>query len=134
MKDHIPYTILLVDDDAFLVGMYSHKFTQAGHTIHVAQSVKDAVTKLKDPTFSPDAIILDLVMPHMDGFSLLEHIHNNNLAPGVALIVLSNQNEQEDIERARALGAVGHIIKANAVPSEVLTSVERIIAQHTQER
>jgi len=122
------YTILLVDDDEFLVDMYALKFTQAGHTIVVASSAEEALEKLADTSFAPDAVLVDLVMPKMDGFELMEAIKQRDLQGHAKLIVLSNQGEQEDIERAKSLGAVGHIIKANAIPSEVLTMVEDLIA------
>lgn len=125
-----PYNILLVDDDEFLVDMYSMKFTQAGHAMQSARSGEEALEKLREPNYSPDAVVLDLIMPQMDGFGLLSVIKEQDLAPQAALIVLSNQSEQEDIAQAKELGAIGHIIKANAIPSEVLTLVEGMIAKH----
>ena len=127
MSDNKKYSVLLVDDDSFLVDMYSMKFSQAGHTVQAAQSVEQALTKLEEDGYSPDAVIFDLVMPRMDGFDLLQNIKDKGLVPNAVLIVLSNQGEKEDLEKAKALGAVGHIVKANAIPSEVLTMVEHII-------
>ena len=126
------YNILLVDDDEFLIDMYSLKFSQAGHTIRAAKSADEALEALKDDGYTPDAVVLDLVMPYMDGFELLAAITEKDLAPGAALIVLSNQSEKEDLEKAKSLGAAGHIVKANAIPSEVLTMIEKIIANNTQ--
>lgn len=120
------YKILFVDDDDFLIDMYSLKFSQAGHTIQTAQSTDEALEKLGEG-FVPDAVLFDLVMPKRDGFELLQEITEKNLAPNAALIVLSNQSEHENIEKAKALGATGHIIKANAIPSEVLEIVEKLI-------
>lgn len=125
-----PYTILLVDDDEFLIDMYSMKFSQAGHAVASARSGQEALDKLAEPNYTPDAVVMDLVMPQMDGFALLQNIKEKGLAQGAALIVLSNQSEQEDIDKAQELGAVGHIIKANAIPSEVLTLVEGMIEKH----
>lgn len=120
------YSVLLVDDDSFLVDMYSMKFSQAGHEVQSAQSVEEALTKLEEG-YTPDAVVFDLVMPRMDGFDLLSNIKEKKLVPKSVLIVLSNQGEKEDLERAKELGAAGHIVKANAIPSEVLTMVEHII-------
>ena len=121
------YSILLVDDDTFLIDMYSLKFSQAGHTVRSAQGTQEALTILKEGDYAPDAVVFDLVMPKMDGFELLKHIREEGLAKGAALIVLSNQGEKEDLDRARDLGAIGHIVKANAIPTEVLATVERLI-------
>lgn len=129
MNDTEKYTILFVDDDELLVDMYCLKFSQTGHVVDSAKSAHEAIEKLKDPEFNPDAVVFDLVMPEMDGFELLEKIKKENLAPDAALIVLSNQGEQHDLEKAKKLGAVGHIVKANAIPSEVLMMVDKIIAE-----
>lgn len=125
------YKILFVDDDQFLVDMYSLKFSQAGHEVAAAQSGEAAVERLQEEGYSPDAVVFDLVMPKMDGFELLQAIKEHDLAPNAALIVLSNQGEKEDLEKAKSLGAVGHIVKANAIPSEVLTMVEHIIENNS---
>ena len=131
MSEDKKYSILIVDDDSFLVDMYSLKFSQAGHAVQSASSVEEAIAKLKEEGYAPDAVVFDLVMPKQDGFALLTQIKEQHLAPQAALIVLSNQGEKEDLERAKKLGAAGHIIKANAIPSEVLAMVERMIATHT---
>ena len=126
---HSRYTFLLVEDDAFLADMYSLKFTNEGHTLKVASEGSQALDFLRNG-FTPDAIIFDLVMPGIDGFELMEMINREQLKKKSIFIVLSNQGEKEDIARARALGAVGHIVKANAIPSEVLDAVERLVRKH----
>ena len=129
MTDAKKYTLLLVDDDSFLVDMYSLKFSQAGHTVHAAFSVADAIDTL-ERGLKPDAVVFDIVMPHMDGLVFLEVIKKKNLAQDSALIILSNQGEKKDLERAKELGVIGHIVKANAIPSEVVTMVEGYIEKH----
>ena len=130
MNEKKKYDILIVDDDEFLIDMYCLKFSQAGHNIQSASGTETALAKLESG-YTPDAVVFDLVMPKMDGFELLEQIREKKLAPGAALIVLSNQGEKGDLERAKELGAVGHIVKANAIPSEVLSMVESIIEDNT---
>jgi len=117
-------SILLVDDDSFIIDMYSIKFTAAGYALTVAKSVEEALARLRSG-FTPDILITDLVMPKMSGFDLLEAINVEKLIPNATRIVLSNQSESSDIARAKELGATGHIIKANAIPSEVLSLVEK---------
>lgn len=123
-------SILLVDDDSFIIDMYSVKFTAAGYALTVAQSVEDALAKLRGG-LTPDILITDLVMPKMTGFDLLETVKKEQLIPKATKIVLSNQSESADIARAKELGAQGHIIKANAIPSEVLSLVEQFAAKNT---
>jgi CheY-like chemotaxis protein len=114
--------ILIVDDDRFLLDMYALKFTESGFDVNAAFGSVEAMNKLKDG-FTPDAILLDIVMPTMDGFEFLERRNNDRLAPNAKVIILSNLGQQSDIERGKALGAIGYIVKASATPSEVVKQV-----------
>ncbi|HEY0979665.1 MAG TPA: response regulator, partial [Candidatus Paceibacterota bacterium] len=76
---------------------------------------------------TPNAILLDIVMPGMTGFEVLEAIKREGLKKEAKLIVLSNQGQQSDIDQAKALGANGYIVKASAIPSEVFTETIKII-------
>lgn len=121
-----PYRIYLIDDDRFLLDMYAMKFRAAGHEVTAFQGGEPALEALrKDPP--PDALLLDIIMPGIDGFEVLEAIKKEGLAKGTKLVVLSNQGAQDDIARATALGAVGYIIKASAIPSEVFSETVKII-------
>ena len=118
--------ILIVDDDKFLLDMYSVKFTEAGFEVDTAFGATEALEKLARG-FSPSALLLDIVMPEMSGLELLGKIYNQKLAPNAAIIVLSNQGQPGDIEEAKKIGVDGYIIKASTIPSEVLDQVEDII-------
>ena len=78
-----------------------------------------------------EIILVDLVMPAMDGFSFLEQLQKEHLAKNTLSIVLSNLGQEEDVARAQALGAVGFIIKASATPSEVVNRVLAVIEKNT---
>lgn len=121
------YRIYLVDDDRFLLDMYSVKFKAAGHEVTAFQAGHDALDALrKNP--APDAILLDIVMPEIDGFGVMEVIRKERLGePSMKVIVLSNQGQPQDLERAQELKVDGYIIKASAIPSEVYTETIRII-------
>lgn len=121
-----PYRLYLVDDDRFLLDMYAVKFKAAGHDVTAFQSGEEALKALREKP-APDAMLLDIVMPTLDGFEILEAIHKEKLAPTMKVIVLSNQGQESDIEKAKQLGAAGYIIKASAIPSEVYTETIRII-------
>lgn len=121
------YRIYLVDDDRFLLSLYAAKFASAGHELTTFVSAEELLAKLQKGGTPPDAIIIDLVMPSIDGFAVLETIRKEQLAKGAKLIVLSNQGQDADKERARSLGADSYITKASAIPSEVLAEVIRII-------
>jgi CheY-like chemotaxis protein len=123
------YAICIVDDDAFLLDMYSLKFQQAGHTITCCVNGTVALDTLKKGDVF-DAILLDLVMPQVDGYAVLKAIREENLvSEHTAIIILSNQGQEKDIERAQEYGVDGYLVKANTLPSEVLDKVEKMIAE-----
>ncbi|HUY62407.1 MAG TPA: response regulator [Candidatus Paceibacterota bacterium] len=122
------YRVYLVDDDRFLLDLYAVKFRSAGHEVNVfdgGEKLLDALRKGGVP--APDAILLDLIMPGIDGFEALQTIRKEKLASDSKIIILSNQGQDSDIEKAKQLKADGYIIKASAIPSEVLAEVVRII-------
>lgn len=125
------YCIYLVDDDRFLLDLYAVKFKNAGHDVSVFGGGEELLATLKKETKGPDAILLDLIMPGMSGFETLEAIRKDNLAGGTKIIILSNQGQDSDIEKAKKLSADGYIIKASAIPSEVLIETIRTIESNS---
>jgi len=129
MTETKKYKILMVDDDRFLLNMYETKFKNFGHEIISLTSSEQALSKLREG-FIPDAIVLDVIMPHPDGLELLNTIRKEKLAPDSAVIMLTNQGESSEIERAQKLGMDGYIVKATLIPSEVAAEVIRIAEEH----
>lgn len=115
--------ILLVDDDTFLLDMYATKFTEAGYAVETAKTVEDALKKLRDGAIY-DVILLDMVMPGLTGTDLLAAVRDEKLGGAPVCVVLSNQGEQSDIEKASSLGSAGYIVKAETIPSEVVERVK----------
>lgn len=117
--------VLIIDDDKFLIDMYSLKFTKKGYEVNTAMNGSDAISKLKDD-YVPDVVVCDIIMPVMDGLKFLETMRAEKLAPGAAVVVLSNQGQHEDIEAAQAFHIDGYIIKALTIPSEVIDHVDAV--------
>lgn len=115
--------ILLVDDDRFLLDMYSIKFKANDYEIETASGSVLALSKLREGK-CPDIILLDIIMPTMDGMELLKVIRDEKLCPSSTIIMLTNQ--PDEIEKAEALGVDGYIIKATSIPSEVVEQVTKI--------
>ena len=118
------HNILIIDDDAFLLDMYALKFSQKDFHVTTSNGTIDALEKLRGG-YVPDVILVDLVMPTMDGFEFLAQIKKEDLASHALVIIFSNLGQQEDIDKGKKLGAAGFIIKASATPSEV---VERVLS------
>ena len=120
--------ILLVDDDTFLRDMYATKFLECGHDVTPAIHASDALRILETVT-DFDLMLVDMIMPGMTGVELLTELKNNMPQLTMKRIVLSNQGQDQDIEEATDAGAIGYIIKAQSVPSEVVKKVEEIMAK-----
>jgi CheY-like chemotaxis protein len=118
--------ILIVDDDNFLLDMYALKFSQNNFAVHTAMNGVQAIEKLKTG-LDPEIILTDIMMPEMDGFEMLENINKDNIAPNALKMVLSNRNQQSDIDRGSTLGVVGYIVKASSTPMEVITQVQDVL-------
>lgn len=124
--DTLKGKIMLVDDDKFLVEMYSLKFRTAGYTVQAYVNAKDALDALRSG-FAPNAVVFDILMPEMEGFSFLEKIHGDKLAQGAVLVALTNQANDFEKKRAEELGCDRYIVKASMIPSEVVQAVEEEI-------
>jgi two-component system, OmpR family, response regulator PhoP len=116
--------ILLVDDDAFLRDMYATKFSEQKHMVDTAETVEEAITKLREKTY--DVALIDMVMPGKSGTELIAQIKSEKLGGEPVCIVLSNQSEEHDKQAALAAGAAGYIVKAELIPSEVIAEVVKI--------
>lgn len=123
--------ILLVDDDAFLRDMYASKFISCGHDVEVADSSSSTISKFQTGKVF-DLVILDMVMPGTSGVELLKIIKERFPDQLKKSIFLSNQGQEEDINEATAAGAIGYIVKAHSIPSEVVKTVENIIANNNK--
>lgn len=120
--------ILIVDDDEFLLDMYSTKFREAGFEVDFAAEGRTAKEKMRKHRY--DAILLDIVMPQLDGFTLLKEVREEKSDIKNTLIVyLTNLGQREDIEKGLALGVDDYIIKAHFTPSEVVKKVEELLAK-----
>ena len=114
--------ILLVDDDAFLRDMYATKFSESGDEVITAKDGAEAMRKLEQE--GPfETILLDLVMPGLTGMEVIKEIKASDAHKDIKCIVLSNQGEEKDIEDATEAGAIGYIVKAESIPSEVVARV-----------
>ena len=90
--------ILIVDDDTFLLDMYAFKFSQSNFEVYTAENGVQATAKLKGG-LKPDVILMDLIMPDMDGFEMLEKINTEKLSIDLLKIILNNKNQQFPIHK-----------------------------------
>lgn len=120
--------ILIIDDDEFLLDMYSVKFKEEGFDVEIAPGAKDALDKIKNG-LAPEVILIDIVMPAMDGFAFMEELKKEKLIPKSKIIVLSNLGQKNQTEKALELGATDFVVKAYFTPSEVVKKVNNLLGK-----
>lgn len=118
-------TLLIVEDDSFLANAYKMKLTKAGYEVLMASDGNEALDVLSENT--PDVIVLDLIMPNMDGFALLERLQDDQMHASIPVIVASNLGQSEDIEKAKSLGARDYVIKTDMSLDELIEKVEALV-------
>ncbi len=120
--------LLLIDDDQFLRDMYAMKFTESGYKVFTADRASVAFREMQQQG-DFDVVLLDMIMPTMSGIEIIKAIKEQFPDSKAKCIVLSNQGQESDINAAKAAGAIGYIIKAEVVPSEVVERVEKLIKE-----
>lgn len=124
--------ILIIDDDNFLLDMYALKFKKEGFDVVALADAEEALKQLQEETIKPKIILFDLIMPKMDGLTFLQELHNKNIADKFVKIILSNQSQQIDVEKANKIGVDGYIVKALYTPTEVVKQTVDILNKRTK--
>jgi len=119
-------TILLVEDDPFVVDIYTTKFKEAGFNIDVAENGEEALRKLKEK--KPDLLILDIVLPNIDGWELLGKIRSDLGLEDLRVVVLSNLSKKSEVDKSVEFGVIKYFIKAHYTPSEIVEEIKKILA------
>ncbi len=117
--------ILLIEDDPFLLSMYSTKFGLENFSVISADDGEKG-WQMADEV-RPDIILLDILMPKMNGFEVLEKLKANKKTKNIPVILLTNLNQKDEIERGMTLGADDYLIKAHFMPSEVVEKIKKVL-------
>jgi len=127
-----PTSILLVEDDVFISGMYQTKLSGFGYAVELKEDGAAAWERLQqDPL--PDLILLDVVLPQKDGFEILTGVRGDDRTKNLPVILLTNLGQKPDVERGIKLGADDYIIKAHYTPSEVVEKIKQVLARRGHE-
>ncbi len=116
--------ILWIEDDKLLGMILMKKFESYGHIVYKAENGNEALGLLNKD--KPDVILLDILLPDMDGFVFLQKIKMNENFRNVPVIVLSNVSKESDREKAKALGAVKYLVKAVVSLDEIVKEVDKL--------
>lgn len=119
--------ILIVEDDSFLVDMYTTKFELEGFQVISAEDGEKGLELAQSER--PHVILLDILMPKMDGFTTLEELKKDDATKDIPVILLTNLGQKEDVKKGFELGAAGYLIKAHFMPSEVVDKIKKILQE-----
>ncbi len=121
----MPKKILIVEDDKFLRELIVRKLANEGYEVVEAVDGEQGVQKVKET--KPDLVLLDLILPGIDGFEVLARKKEDPFVASIPVIVLSNLGQKEDVDRGLELGATDYLIKAHFTPGEIIEKVRNII-------
>lgn len=117
--------ILLVEDDSFVSDIYQTKLDKEGFQVLVAENGVEAMKILE--TVVPDAVLLDIIMPYMDGIEVLKKMKGDERWKNIPVILLTNLSEREKIEEALGIGANDYLLKSHFTPAEVMEKVNALL-------
>lgn len=117
--------ILLVEDDQFLAKMYLTKLTMANYEVIIADNGETGL--LKTQTEKPQLVLLDIMLPGIDGWQVLQKIKADKNLNNIPVILLTNLGQQAEIEKGLSLGAADYLIKAHFTPKEVLKKIADVL-------
>ncbi|MCK4520784.1 response regulator [Candidatus Parcubacteria bacterium] len=117
--------ILIVEDDKFLRELIVKKLIDDGYEAPAAIDGEEGVKKIKEE--KPDLVLLDLILPGIDGFEVLSRIKKDSELSQIPVIILSNLGQKEDIEKGLQLGAIDFLIKAHFTPNEIIEKVKKVL-------
>ena len=119
--------ILLVEDDPFLIDIYTTKFKEEGFSVEVANDGEEGLRKLLGNEEKFDLLVLDIVLPHVDGWEILKKIKSNEKLKNLKIVILSNLGQKEEVEKGLELGATKYLIKAHYTPSQVVDGIKEVL-------
>lgn len=117
--------ILLIEDDPFLIDIYTQKLKELDCSVSVALDGEEAAKKMQESV--PDIVLLDIVLPNVDGWEILRKIKKNDAWKDVRVVVLSNLGQKSEVEKGLSLGAERYLIKAHYTPSQVIAELKDMV-------
>lgn len=119
--------VLIIEDDKFLQKILVTKFTKEGFDVRAASDGEEGLQQIAE--FAPSLVLLDLILPKMNGFELLAEMRTNEKMRRIPVLILSNLSQEEDIKRTKELGAIDFMVKADLSINEVVTKVKESYAK-----
>lgn len=119
--------ILIVEDDKFLRELIAKKLMREGYEVEEAIDGEDGIKKTRE--IMPDLILLDLILPGIDGFEVLRKVKEDEKTASIPVVILSNLGQKDEIEKGLNLGAVDFLIKAHFTPEEIVEKIKLVLSK-----
>ena len=119
--------ILLVEDDEFLAELYATKLNLEGFEVLLALDGEKGLKIIREK--KPDLVLLDIILPKMDGFEILKKIKADKILKNIPIILLTNLSQKDEVKKGLDLGADDYLIKAHFMPSEVVKKIKQMIGE-----
>lgn len=119
------YKVLLVEDEPMIVEMYKLRLEEDGYEVLTTDKGSEALAMAKEQ--KPDAILLDVMLPEIDGFTILQGLKDQSATKKIPVLMLTNLGQESDQLKGEQLGAEGYFIKSQHTPAEVLNEIKRIL-------
>lgn len=117
--------VLLIEDDAFLAEIYQKKFEMEGFKVSIASNGEKGLADIKKK--KPDVVLLEVLLPKLDGFAVLEAAKANSATKNIPIILLTSLGQKDDVQRGLAAGAADYLIKTHFQPSEIVDKVFAVL-------
>lgn len=125
MTDEAKTKVLVIEDEEMISHMYQVKLEAEGYGVVVASDGASGLALAEQER--PDLIFLDIIMPQLDGFSVLQGLKANANTKDIPVVMLTNLGTDEDIAKGKEYGAVGYIVKASVTPTQIADKVKEFI-------
>lgn len=119
--------ILIIEDDRYISKMYQLKLSLEGYEVQVAENGREGADKIKE--MMPDIILLDILMPELDGFEVLKIAKSDEATKKIPVLIMSNLGQEDHIQKGMQMGAVGYIVKSQYTPSKVVEKIKETIGK-----
>jgi DNA-binding response OmpR family regulator len=117
--------VLVVEDEKMISDMYKTKFEMGDYKVIQASDGREGLDMAKE--MKPDIILLDIIMPKLDGFVVLQELKKDTATKDIPVILLTNLGQEDDVKKGKELGADDYFVKANHSPADVVKKVESIL-------
>jgi len=125
MSDNKKKSILLIEDDNIIADILSERLKKAGYAIKVVNNGRLGILAIN--TKRPDIVLLDMFLPVLDGFGVLEELKKSGFLPKLPVIIISNSGQSIEVERALKMGVRDYLVKLNFNPNDVLKKIKQVL-------